>query len=64
MPGRLGGERSRGGTRVVRLDLVKGTVETVFPRGNAEDLLPVESKVAGQIDVSSDGRRALVSITH
>jgi hypothetical protein len=60
----LGGERSRGGTRVVRLDLVKRTAETVFPRDNAKELLPVESKSAGQIDVSSDGRRALVAITH
>ena len=60
----LGGERSRGGSRVVRLDLVKRTAETVFPRDNAKDLLPVQSTRAGQIDVSSDGRRALVAITH
>jgi len=60
----LGGERSQGGSRVVRLDLVKGTAETVFPRDSASSLLPVRSQTAGHIDVSGDGRRALVSITH
>lgn len=59
----LGGERKLGGTRVVRLDLVKGTSETVFPKGG-EAMLPVTSDTAGAIDVSPDGRRALVSITH
>lgn len=59
----LGGERRLGGSRVVRLDLVKGTAETVFPKGG-EALLPVKSEVAGDIEVSPDGRRALVSITH
>ncbi len=60
----LGGERSQGGSRVVRIDLVKGTAETVFPRDNAKALLPVQSKTAGDIEVSPDGQRALVSITH
>jgi hypothetical protein len=60
----LGGDRSLGGTRVVRLDLVKNTSETVFPRENAKALLPVHSKSAGHIDVSGDGKRALVSVTH
>ena len=59
----LGGERSLGGSRVVRIDLVRGTAQTVFPKGG-EPLLPVRSKTAGDIDVSPDGRRALVSITH
>jgi hypothetical protein len=57
----LGGERSRGGSRVVRLDLVKGTAETVFPRS---DDFPVRSETAGHISVSEDGARALISITH
>ena len=57
----LGGERSRGGSRVVRLDLVKGTAETVFPRGDESS---VRSETAGHISVTEDGERALVSITH
>jgi hypothetical protein len=65
----LGGERKLGGSRVVRLDLVKGTAQTVFPRGGAhheqtQALLPVHSQTAGQLDVSADGERALVAITH
>ena len=57
----LGGERSRGGSRVARLDLVKGTAETVFPRGEE---FSVRSETAGHISVADDGARALVSSTH
>jgi hypothetical protein len=60
----LGGQRELGGTRVVRLDLVKGTVETVFPKDGEKQLLPVHSQTAGHIDVSADGKRALVAVTH
>jgi hypothetical protein len=60
----LGGERSRGGSRIVRLDLVKGTARTVFPRAKEAELLPVRSETAGHISVSPDGERALVSLTH
>lgn len=59
----LGGDRALGGSRVVRMDLVRGTAQTVFPKGG-EAMLPVTSSTAGDIDVSPDGRRALVSITH
>jgi outer membrane protein assembly factor BamB len=60
----LGGERSLGGTRVVRIDLATGASRTVFPRGGEKELLPVTTDTAGQIDVSRDGRRALVALTH
>jgi hypothetical protein len=60
----LGGDRSLGGTRVVRIDLVSGNARTVFPKGGEEGLLPVKTETAGQIDVSPDGKRALVAITH
>jgi hypothetical protein len=60
----LGGDRSLGGSRVVRMNLVTGSAETVFPRDDAKALLPVQSKSAGHIDVSGDGKRALVSVTH
>jgi hypothetical protein len=58
----LGGDKALGGTRVARIDLVKGTAETVFPKD--ESLGPVWSETAGHIDVSADGKRALVAITH
>jgi len=59
----MGGNRELGGSRVVRLDLVKGTATTVFPRG-AGPLVPVKSTTAGHINVAEGGERALVSITH
>ncbi len=60
----LGGDSELGGSRVVRLDLVKGTAQTVFPREAHEGLVPFFSQTAGHIDVSRDGRRALVASTH
>lgn len=62
----LGGDRKLGGSRVARLDLAKGTAETVFPRGSEKEkgLLPMLSLTAGHINVSADGKRALVSPTH
>jgi hypothetical protein len=60
----LGGERSLGGTRVVRINLATGASHTVFPKGGEDGLLPLTTDTAGQIDVSADGRRALVAVTH
>lgn len=60
----LGGDRKLGGTRIVRINLVNGTSETVFPKGDEKDLLPVFTDTAGQIDVSPDGKRALLAVTH
>jgi hypothetical protein len=60
----LGGERNLGGTRVQRIDLVTGAARTVFPKGNETGLLPVQTDTAGQINVSADGKRALVALTH
>ena len=59
-----GGERELGGSRVVRLDLVKGTAQTVFPRPGERQFVPFWSDTAGHIDVSDDGKRALVAVTH
>lgn len=60
----LGGDSELGGSRIVRLDLVKGTAETVFPRRAHKGLVPFFSQTAGHIDVSADGRRALLAPTH
>ena len=59
-----GGDRALGGSRVVRLDLVKGTAETLFPRPGEKQFVPFYSDTAGHIDVSADGKRALVAVTH
>jgi hypothetical protein len=60
----MGGDRELGGSRVARLDLVKGTAQTVFPREEDKAFLPFFSPTAGHIDVSADGKRALVAVTH
>lgn len=60
----LGGSKSQGGSRVVRLDLITGELKQVFPRPDSADSLPFYSETAGHIDISKDGTRALVSVTH
>ncbi|MBK6721056.1 MAG: hypothetical protein IPG62_14545 [Sphingomonadales bacterium] len=57
-----GGDRAQGGSRIVKLDLATGAVETVFPRPGETRQLPFFSDVAGHIDVSADGRRALITV--
>jgi DNA-binding beta-propeller fold protein YncE len=57
-----GGDRTKGGSRVVILDLVADTVKTVFPRTDTDPaLLPFYADQRGHVDLSSDGRRALVA---
>lgn len=56
-----GGNRAQGGTRIVRMNLVTGAVETVFPRPGETREVPFFSEIAGHIDVSADGRRALIT---
>ncbi|MGA8006893.1 MAG: arylsulfotransferase family protein [Burkholderiales bacterium] len=59
----LGGDRALGGSRVVRVNLLTGKSETVFPRGHEIGLLPFTSAIAGTISVSRDGKRALIADT-
>lgn len=59
----LGGERGLGGSRVVRINLVTGESETIFPRGHEIGLLPFSSPIAGTIRASRDGKRALIADT-
>ncbi len=56
-----GGERAKGGTRIVRINFVTGATETIFPRPGETRELPFFSTLAGHIDISSDGRRALIT---
>jgi DNA-binding beta-propeller fold protein YncE len=60
----LGGDPALGGTRVARIDMRAGTAHTVFPRAEDRGLLPLRSETGGHIDVSADGTRALVAVTH
>jgi DNA-binding beta-propeller fold protein YncE len=55
-----GGDRSHGGSRVVRIDLNTATAETVFPNGTA-DAPKLFSEERGTVSISPDHTRALVS---
>jgi hypothetical protein len=56
-----GGDRTQGGTRIVRMNFVTGTSETIFPRPGSTREVPFFSMNAGHIDISSDGRRAMIT---
>ena len=56
-----GGDRTLGGTRIVRMNFVTGTSETIFPRPGSTREVPFFSMNAGHIDISSDGRRAMIT---
>lgn len=55
-----GGKSSEGGSRVVRIDLADGSAATVFPTAASAAVLPFGSDLGGHIDISADGRRAMV----
>ena len=56
-----GGNRAQGGTRIVRMNFVTGITETIFPRPGSTHEVPFLSMNAGHIDISSDGRRAMIT---
>lgn len=60
----LGGLVTEGGSRLVRVDLLTGTSEVVFPQ--ATTVLPDTffTESAGHLDINQDGRRVLVTLTH
>ena len=60
----LGGDGVHGPSRVLMVDLADGRETTVFPNvGTPAPLRGLHSDVAGHIDISPDGNRALVSFT-
>ena len=56
-----GGSRSLGGSRIVRLNLVDGSAETVFPTRASRSMLPFFSVDGGTVTLSPDGKRAMIS---
>jgi hypothetical protein len=60
----LGGDATLGGTRILRLDLVTGAAETLYPRTPDAALLPFDAPDGGELDVSPDGTRLMVSDKH
>ena len=56
-----GGSRSVGGSRIVRLNLVDGSAQTVFPTKASGSVLPFFSVDGGTVVPSPDGKRAMIS---
>jgi len=56
-----GGAKALGGSRIVRLNLVDGSVQTLFPTQESRALLPFFSETGGFVMPSPDGKRAMVS---
>ena len=56
-----GGEMAKGGSRILRINLVDGTARTVFPTAASHDALPFYSSDGGTVTPSPDGARAMIS---
>ncbi len=56
-----GGDPATGGARVVRINLVNGEAQTLYPRRSDDPLLPFHSPDGGFLQVSPDGKRIIVS---
>jgi hypothetical protein len=56
-----GGSRSMGGSRILRLNLIDGSAQTVFPTKASKPVLPFFSVDGGTVVPSPDGKRAMIS---
>jgi hypothetical protein len=60
----LGGGLAGGGTQVAKLDFRDRSFERIFPNESTDaSLLPVLTGIQGHLNISADGKRALVSVT-
>jgi hypothetical protein len=59
----LGASRTRGGSRIVRIDMDTDAVKVIYPNATSTDTASFISSTAGHIELSSDRKRALISLT-
>ena len=59
----LGASRTRGGSRIVRIDMDTDAVKVIYPNATSTDTASFISSTAGHIELSSDRKRALTSLT-
>jgi hypothetical protein len=59
----LGDSGTRGGSRVIRIDMDTDAIKTIYPNAASPDIASFISSTAGQIELSSDRKRALISLT-
>ena len=57
----LGGARSTGGSRIMRLNLADGSAAVAFPTAASGKLVPFYSSDGGTVTPSPDGSRAIIS---
>jgi hypothetical protein len=59
-----GNKRDQGGTRIVRLNMLNGEAETIFPRSQGGPAMPFSSDDGGHLSVSPDGTRLMIASKH
>jgi hypothetical protein len=59
----LGGKADEGGTRLLRLDMDSDATQIIYPQQFGNKTLDVLSATGGQISLSNDRSRALLSLT-
>ncbi|WP_395622576.1 arylsulfotransferase family protein [Sphingomonas daechungensis] len=59
-----GGSRSLGGSRILRVNLVDGSAQTVFPTDASGPVLPFFNFDGGTVTPSPDGKRAMIASKH
>jgi len=59
----LGDSATRGGSRIVRINMSTHAAETIYPRDGNIDTTAFVSSTAGYIGLSSDRKTALISLT-
>jgi hypothetical protein len=60
----LGGEESRGGTRLAMIDLETRMSRTIFPKSDSQSPPLVHSGTAGHLDINKAGDAVLMAVTH
>lgn len=60
----LGGEQRLGGTQLVKIDFRTGLPSTLFPRSVADMPDLCRTVNSGHLEISADGRYALMTLTH
>ena len=56
-----GGTQALGGSRIMRLNLIDGSAQVLFPTAASKSMLPFFSEDGGTVIPSPDGKRAMIS---
>jgi hypothetical protein len=56
-----GGRKAQGGSRILRMNFNTGSSDTVFPKAGETLEVPFSTDIAGHIEISPDGQRAMIT---